>query len=61
MKSFVYDPISLRFMAELDENNYATFYEYDDDGTLIRVKKETERGIQTIKETRSSLSQLNNQ
>ncbi|HEX5154747.1 MAG TPA: hypothetical protein VFW07_25040 [Parafilimonas sp.] len=61
MNSFVYDPISLRLMAELDENNYATFYEYDDDGTLIRVKKETERGIQTVKETRSALSELNNQ
>jgi hypothetical protein len=55
LKSFVYDPISLRLMAELDENNYATFYEYDNDGTLIRVKKETEKGIQTIKETRSAL------
>lgn len=55
MKSFVYSPVNLRLMAELDENNYATFYEYDDDGTLIRVKKETERGIKTIKETRSAL------
>ena len=54
-KSFIYNPINLRLMAELDENNYATFYEYDDDGTLIRVKKETERGIMTIKETRSAL------
>lgn len=61
MKSFVYDPVSLRLMAELDENNYATFYEYDDDGTLIRIKKETEKGVQTIKETRSSLSRLNDQ
>lgn len=59
MKSYVYDPVSLRLMAELDENNYATFYEYDNDGTLIRVKKETERGIKTIKETRSFLT--NNQ
>jgi hypothetical protein len=42
-------------MAELDENNYATFYEYDDDGTLVRVKKETSRGIKTINETRSGL------
>ncbi len=57
MKSFVYDPVSLRLMAELDENNYASFYEYDNDGTLTRVKKETERGIQTIKETRSNLSE----
>jgi len=55
MKSYVYNPVNLRLMAELDENNYATFYEYDDDGTLIRVKKETERGIMTIKETRSAL------
>lgn len=55
IKSFVYSPVNLRLMAELDENNYATFYEYDDDGTLVRLKKETERGIKTIKETRSAL------
>jgi hypothetical protein len=55
MKSFVFHPVNLRLMAEMDENNYGTFYEYDDDGTLIRVKKETYRGIKTIKETRSAL------
>lgn len=55
MKGFVYNPVNLRLMAELDENNYATFYEYDDDGTLVRVKKETEQGIQTVQETRSAL------
>ncbi|WP_290793190.1 PA14 domain-containing protein [Flavihumibacter sp. UBA7668] len=55
MKSFVYDAKDLRLMAELDENNYATFYEYDDEGTLVRLKKETIRGIQTIRETRSAL------
>ncbi|MDE3248443.1 MAG: hypothetical protein KGO82_07290, partial [Bacteroidota bacterium] len=58
IKSYVYSPVNLRLMAELDENNYATFYEYDDDGTLIRLKKETERGIKTIKETRSALQKL---
>jgi len=54
MKSFAYNSDNLRLMAELDENNYASFYEYDDDGTLTRVKKETQRGIKTIKETRSA-------
>jgi PKD repeat protein len=54
-KSYVYDPITLRLMAELDENNYATYYEYDEDGALIRVKKETERGIKTIKEARNNV------
>lgn len=53
MKSFVYDQKTQRLMAELDENNYSTFYEYDLEGGLIRVKKETERGVFTIQETRS--------
>ena len=55
MLSYVYDPINLRMMAELDERNYATFYEYDEEGKLIRVKKETERGIMTIKENRDNI------
>lgn len=54
MKTYVYDPSSLRLLATLDENNYATIYEYNDEGILMRVKKETERGIMTIKESRSS-------
>jgi PA14 domain-containing protein len=58
LKSFVYNSSNLRLMSELDENNYATFYEYDDDGTLTRVKKETEQGIKTITETRSALQKL---
>lgn len=53
-KAFVYDPKSLRLWSELDERNYATFYEYDQEGGLIRVKKETERGIMTITESRSN-------
>ncbi len=53
MKSFVYDPVNLRLLAELDANNYSTFYEYDEEGGLIRTKAETYEGIKTIKETRS--------
>ncbi len=55
MKSFVYDPVTRRLMAELDENNYASFYEYDKEGQLVRVKKETEKGVMTIKESRTNL------
>lgn len=53
-KSYVYDPVSLKFVAELDNNNYATFYEYDEEGKLVRVKKETEKKTVTIKESRNS-------
>jgi hypothetical protein len=41
-------------MSSLDENNFATFYEYDAEGNLIRSKKETEKGIVTLSETRST-------
>jgi hypothetical protein len=54
MKSYVYDPVNLRLVAELDERNYATMYEYDEEGKLIRVKKETEKGIMTIKENKNN-------
>lgn len=54
MKSYVYDPETLWLTAELDDNNYATFYEYDGEGQLVRMKKETARGIMTIQESRSS-------
>jgi len=53
MKSFVYDEQTYKLMSELDENNYSTYYEYDAEGGLVRVKKETERGVKTIQETRS--------
>lgn len=53
LKSFVYNPVTLKYVAELDANNFATFYEYNEEGSLIRVKKETERGIMTIQETKN--------
>ena len=51
-KTYVYNPHDYRLLAELDENNFATFYNYDEEGVLVQVKKETERGIMTVKTTR---------
>ncbi len=48
--NYVYHPSTLRLMAQLDENGYAVFYEYDDEGRLMRQKRETERGIMTVSE-----------
>lgn len=53
IKTFVYNPVTLKYTAELDANNFATFYEYNEEGSLIRVKKETEKGIMTIQETKN--------
>lgn len=53
MQSYVYDPENYRLLATLDQNNYASLYYYDEDGNLYLVKKETERGIMTLSESRS--------
>ena len=58
MKSYVFDSRTLRLSAELDENNYSSIYEYDEEGQLVRVKKETIQGIKTIKETRSAKQKI---
>jgi hypothetical protein len=48
MESYVYDPQTLRLEAVLDQNNYATFYKYDDEGSLFNISKETVHGIKTL-------------
>ncbi|MFM9986068.1 MAG: hypothetical protein ACKVOK_12590 [Flavobacteriales bacterium] len=60
MKTYVYDPVTLRFVAELDERHFATLYEYDEEGRLMRIKKETERGIMTIQESKTSTVKTDN-
>lgn len=50
MKSYVYDERDYSLMATLDENNFATFYEYNNEKNLKRVKKETEKSVVTLQE-----------
>lgn len=61
MKTYVYHPLLLKPMAILDENNFATFFEYDQEGKLIRKKKETTKGIVTLQESRSGINKTLNQ
>lgn len=55
MISYVYDKTSLRTTAQLDDNNFATFYIYDEAGQLVKTKKETTEGIKTITEGRQHI------
>ena len=50
MKSYVYDLKDYRLRAILDEENFASFFYYDQEGNLYLTKKETETGIKTISE-----------
>lgn len=60
MKAFVYHPVNQKLIATLDENNFASFYEYDQEGNLVRTKKETEKGIITVMESRSANAKMRN-
>ena len=54
MVSYVYNYKTLKLEAQLDDENYAGFYIYDQEGMLNKIKKETRKGIQTIQEGRRS-------
>ncbi len=56
MVSHTYDPQSLRKWADLNDYNFGTIYEYNEQGLLVRVKQETFKGIKTISESRSGLT-----
>jgi hypothetical protein len=55
MKTYVYDWYSFNLVAELDNNNYATFYNYNNEGKLVQVKQETEKGIISISASSSNV------
>ena len=52
MQAYVYNPFNLRHVATLDHNNYASFFQYNEEGEFTGTKKETSRGIISVKESR---------
>lgn len=55
MVTYVYDPMTYRLTAQLDANNFAMFYIYDEQGGLEKMKVETKEGIKTVKEGRMNM------
>lgn len=51
MKAFVYDQKNYSLQASLDEQNFATFYFYNENGSVQLLNKETAHGIRTISES----------
>ncbi len=56
-KTYVYNPDTYRLSAQLDENNFATYYHYDEQGQLFLLEKETERGRVTVQESRNHIAE----
>lgn len=53
IQTYVYDPSNYKLRSTLDQNNYSTLYQYDDEGNLFSIKKETVNGIKTIQSTQN--------
>ncbi|OFX48586.1 MAG: hypothetical protein A2046_00920 [Bacteroidetes bacterium GWA2_30_7] len=52
---YVYDPLNFRLVAQFNDQHFATFYQYNEEGKLIRIMVETERGLKTVKETQYNI------
>jgi hypothetical protein len=55
MQTVVYDPLSMRVMAILNDRNFATIIEYNERGLATRTKIETTDGIKTVSEGRGGI------
>jgi hypothetical protein len=55
---FVYDQ-ALRLTAQFDDQHFGTFYQYNEEGKLVRKLIETERGLKTIQETEYNIPKKN--
>jgi len=59
IQTYVYNNKDYKVSAILDDNGYASFYYYNEEGNLYLVKKETEQGLKTIQTNVSHTSEIN--
>jgi len=59
MQSYVYNTSNYKLLSVLDQNNYATYYYYNEEGALYLVKKETVTGVQTLQEVYNHSTEIN--
>jgi hypothetical protein len=48
---YVYDYRTLRLITSFDDQHFGLYYQYNDEGKLVRKLVETERGLKTLQET----------
>lgn len=47
---YVYNPENMRLVVQFDDQHFGTYYQYNQEGQLVRKIVETERGKQTLQE-----------
>ncbi|MBL0035816.1 MAG: hypothetical protein IPP26_08620 [Flavobacteriales bacterium] len=60
MTAYVYDPNNYRLLATFDDQHFGMYYQYNDEGKLVRKLIETERGLRTVQETQYNTPQDQN-
>jgi hypothetical protein len=50
MTAYVYDRNNYKVVATMDDQNFATYYQYNGEGKLVRKLLETIRGVRTVEE-----------
>lgn len=48
---YVYDAVTFKLLAQFDDQHFGLYYQYDQEGKLVRKQVETVRGKMTIQET----------
>ncbi len=48
---YVYDTKSFKLLTQFDDSHFGLYYQYNDEGKLVRKMIETEKGLKTITET----------
>jgi hypothetical protein len=51
MTAYVYDAKTLRLITSFDDQHFGLYYQYNQEGKLVRKMVETEKGMKTITET----------
>jgi hypothetical protein len=51
MSAYVYDPQTLRLLTSFDDQHFGLYYQYNQEGKLVRKLIETEKGMKTVSET----------
>jgi len=58
VSTYVYDPATLRVVATFNDQHFGMYYQYNDEGLLVRKIQETTRGMKTTDETQYNVPEL---
>ncbi len=56
--TYVYDKVTLKLLTSFDDQHFGLYYQYNQEGKLVRKLIETEKGMKTITETQYNVPKV---